>query len=89
MWRCFQSTSDLTAYNAKPLQVDLNEKNTGENAWQRKSEKFNFTKEDAIPDDEFSEVIWKAVKGLDSKMPAPKRAAFVKQTVKKDDDDDD
>ncbi len=86
MWRCFQSTPDLTTYNAKPLQVDLDEKNTGENAWQRKSEKFNFSKEDAVPDDEFSEVIWKAVKGIDSKMPAPKRAAFVKQTVIKDDD---
>ncbi len=86
MWRCFQSTPDLTTYNAKPLQVDLDEKNTGENAWQRKSEKFNFAKEDAVPDDEFSEVIWKAVKGIDSKMPAPKRAAFVKQTVIKDDD---
>jgi hypothetical protein len=87
MFRCFSKTANLTPYKAKPLQVDINAKNTAENTWQRKSEKFNFSKEDAIPDDEFSEVIWKAVKGINSTMPAPKRAAFVKQSKQKDDDD--
>lgn len=87
MWRCFQHNPDLTPYNAKPLQVDINEKNTAENAWQRKSETFDFSKEDRIPDRAFTEVIWKAVKGVDAIVPAPKRAAFVKQTAKKDDDD--
>ena len=66
---------------------DINEKNTIENAWQRKSENFDFTKEDRIPDREFTEVIWKAVKGENAMVPAPKRAAFVKQNEKKDDDD--
>jgi len=88
MWNCFQSTPDNTPYNTKPLQVDINQKNTAENAWQRKSETFDFTKEDRIPDREFTEVIWKAVKGIDAVVPAPKRAAFVKQGEKKDDDDD-
>ncbi len=88
MFRCFSKTADLTTFTAKPAQVDINATNTAENTWERKSEKFNFSKEDAIPDDEFSEVIWKAVKGVDSKMPAPKRAAFVKQSEKKNDDDD-
>jgi len=89
MWRCFQSTPDLTPYNIKPLQVDLNERNTAENTWQRKSESFDFSKEDRIPDRAFTEVIWKAVKGADAIVPAPKRAAFVKQSEKKDDDDND
>jgi len=87
MWRCFQSTPDLTPFNAKPLQWDINEKNVAENAWQRKSETFDFTKEDRIPDRAFTEVIWKAVKGVDAIVPAPKRAAFVKQGDKKDDED--
>jgi len=87
MWRCFQSSPDLNGYIAKPLQWDINEKNKVENAWQRKSEKFDFTKEDRIPDREFTEVIWKAVKGENAIVPAPRRAAFVKQTEKKDDDD--
>jgi YVTN family beta-propeller protein len=88
MWRCFQSTPDPNGFTAKPLQWDINEKNTVVNAWQRKSEQFDFTKEDRIPDREFTEVIWKAVKGENAIVPAPKRAAFVKQSGKKEDDDD-
>ena len=87
MWRCFTSTPDLTPYNAKPLQVDINKRNTVENAWQRKSEQFDFSGEDRIPDRAFTEVIWKAVKGENAIVPAPKRAAFVKLNEKKDDDD--
>lgn len=88
MWRCFQSSPDLTGFDAKPLQWDINEKNTAKNAWQKKSETFDFTKEDRIPDDEFSEVIWKAVKGIESTMPAPRRAAFVKLVAEAEEDDD-
>jgi YVTN family beta-propeller protein len=88
MWRCFSKNADLTAYKPLPSNIDLNERNTASNAWQRKSETFDFTKEDRIPDDAFSEVIWKAVKGEHSVMPAPRRAAFVKLSEKKDDDDD-
>ncbi|MEP6467830.1 MAG: hypothetical protein ABJB05_16080, partial [Parafilimonas sp.] len=87
MWRCFQSTPDLTPYNVKPLQYDISQKNTAENAWQRESERFDFSKEDMIPDRAFTEVIWKAVKGADAIVPAPKRAAFVKQNKQKDEDD--
>ena len=53
-----------------------------------RSEHFNFAKEDAIPDLELNEVIWKYVKGEDSIMPAPKRSAFVILEKKKKDDDD-
>jgi DNA-binding beta-propeller fold protein YncE len=86
MWRCFSTTPDLSAFNAKPAQVDLNEKNKVENAWQRKSETFDFSKEDRVPDLEFTEVIWKAVKGENAIAPSPKRAAFVNVNTKKDDD---
>lgn len=78
MWRCFSANPDLSVFTAKPLQVDINEKNSVENAWQRKSELFDFTKEDRIPDREFTEVIWKAVRGENAIVPAPKRAAFLK-----------
>ena len=87
MWRCFQATPNFTAFNVKPLQWDINEKNKAENAWQRKSETFDFTKEDRIPDRAFTEVIWKAVKGENAVVPAPKRAAFVKMGEKKEDND--
>jgi hypothetical protein len=78
MFRCFSKNADTTGFHVRPSQVDLAEKNRAENGWQRKSEMFDFSKEDRAPDNEFSEVIWKAVKGLDSKMPAPKHAAFIK-----------
>jgi hypothetical protein len=41
------------------------------------SETFDFTKEDAADDLLFNEVIWRSVRGADSPMPAPVRAAFV------------
>ena len=87
MFQCFSPTPDLTAFTARPLQVDISEKNTGENAWQRKSETFDFSGEDRIPDEEFSEVIWKAVKGIEAVMPAPRHAAFIKLDPEEKDDD--
>lgn len=88
MWRCFSNTPNLSPFEAKPLQYDMSEINTAENVWQRKSETFNFKKEDSINDNEFTEVIWKAVKGIDAVVPAPRRAAFVKTNVEVDEDDD-
>jgi hypothetical protein len=41
---------------------------------------------DAAPDNEFSEVIWKAVKGINSRMPAPKRSAFIKPLEEDEDE---
>ncbi len=78
MWKCFSPQADMTVFTAKPLQTDINEKNQVLNAWQRKSETFDFSKEDRIPDRAFTEVIWKAVKGENAIVPAPRRAAFVK-----------
>jgi hypothetical protein len=78
MWRCFSSELNSKAFISKPLQVDINEKNSVENVWQRMSEKFDFTKEDKINNRDFNEVIWKAIKGTNAVAPAPKRAGFLK-----------
>ncbi len=86
MWRCFSETADLRPFDAKPLRTNINAKNTVENVWQRKSETFNFSKEDMIPDRQFTEVIWKAVKGPNAIVPAPRHAAFVKSNEQKEDD---
>ena len=79
MWRCFSSELNTKPFISKPLQVNINEKNSVENAWQRMSEKFDFTKEDKINNRDFNEVIWKAVKGENAIVPAPKRAGFLKE----------
>jgi hypothetical protein len=88
MWRSFMATPDYTAFQSVPANVNFNDKNTANNATAQLSNTFDFTKEDRIPDLLFSQVIWKAVKGEHSVMPAPRRSSFVK-TVKEEDDDDD
>ena len=86
MWRSFSATPDLTVFNSLPANIDLTEKNTAWNELAKKSASFDFTKEDKVPEDLFNEVLWKGIKGMDAIVPAPRRAAFVKSTAKKDDD---
>ena len=87
LWRCFEKTSNLTGFTHKPLRYDINEKNTAHTAMQRKSELFNFKKEDSINDQDFTEVLWKGLKGENAVVPAPKRAAFIKVNPKVEIDD--
>lgn len=87
MWRCFTSTPDHPSFVSVPSNINLDEKNIAVNEWQRQSEKFDFSKEDAIPDMEFNRVLWYGIKGNDVPMPAPRRAAFLKLKKEKDDDD--
>lgn len=85
MWRSFTATPTLTPFKARPSNIDLDARNpNNRSALALKSLSFDFSKEDAAPDLEFSEVIWKAVKGEHSVMPAPRRAAFVKVSEKED-----
>jgi YVTN family beta-propeller protein len=86
MWRCFTATPNFTAFTALPANVNLADKNTVNNILAERSAQFDFSKEDRAPDLEFSEVIWKGVKGLHSIMPAPRRAAFIKVSEAGDDD---
>jgi YVTN family beta-propeller protein len=83
VWRSMNKTPDHPAFNVRPCTIDLNSVNLAENKWQKKSEKFDFTKEDMISDRAFSEVIWKAVKGLDSPCPPSVSAAFYKRLNEK------
>jgi DNA-binding beta-propeller fold protein YncE len=84
VWRCMNNIADHPPYSVKPVSIDLNQKNTAENEWQRKSEKLNFTKEDMANDREFNEIIWKAVKGFDSPCPPAVRAAFFAVTEERE-----
>ena len=87
MHAAFQSTPDTRPYQARPANVDLNERNQ-KSAWGADlSRTMDFTKEDAADDLLLNEVIWRSVRGPHSKMPAPVRAAFVFPHPKEDDDD--
>ena len=85
MWRCFDSTAKPYDFKAIVPAVDMNQKNTVLNEWQRRSEKFNFAKEDSNNDIEFNKVLWHGIKG-NIPFPGPKRAAFLK--IEADGDDD-
>ncbi|MEN9599240.1 MAG: hypothetical protein RL596_1551 [Bacteroidota bacterium] len=88
MWRCFTNTINAKPYTAIMPQVNLKDKNTAMNEWQRRSEKFDLSKEDAVPDLEFNVVLWHGLKGSNIPFPGPKRAAFYKPIKKEDKDDD-
>jgi DNA-binding beta-propeller fold protein YncE len=75
MFNSFQATADLRPYQALPANVDLEERNSA-HAWGGKI-KMNFAREDAVDDLLLNEVVWRSVRGPDSPMPAPVRAAFV------------
>jgi hypothetical protein len=66
--------------------VDLNLKNMDESKFSRLSEKFDFSKEDRVPDAQFNEVIWAAIHGLSSPCPAPVHSAFFTTEKEKDND---
>jgi hypothetical protein len=87
MFHSFQPKADLRPYLHLPVTVDLQERNVA-GAWgDDESAKMNFQKEDAADDLLLNEIVWRSVKGPDSPMPAPVRAAFVRVT--EDDDEDD
>ncbi len=83
----FTATPDFTPYTAKPANINVNERNTAMNKLAIESAKFNLAVEDAAPDIPFNEIIWKAVKGENSVMPAPRHSAFIKVAEKEKDDD--
>ena len=75
MFNSFQAKPDLRSYQALPANVDLEARN-GAHAWGGKI-KMNFAREDAVDDLLLNEVVWRSVRGANSPMPAPVRAAFV------------
>ena len=75
MFNSFQAAPNLRPYNALPINVDLEERN-GLHAWGGKL-KMDFSREDAADDLLLNEVVWRSVRGADSSMPSPTRAAFV------------
>jgi hypothetical protein len=87
MFYSFHGKADLRPYKALPVTVDLEERNP-KTAWGADlSNKMDFTKEDAADDILLNEVIWRSVRGPNSPMPAPTRAAFVFSGSEAEDDD--
>lgn len=86
LWRCFDSTAKPFDFKAIIPALDFNEQNTVKNEWQRRSERFDFTKEDNNNDVEFNKVLWHGIKG-DVPFPGPRRTAFLAVKEKEADED--
>lgn len=84
MFNAFSPKADLLPYQAQNPQWDLTEKNKSGSYGQLRMEKFNLRREDAAPDREFNEIIWRSIKG--TPMPAPRYSIFSR--VSRVDDDD-
>lgn len=50
--------------------------------WLFSQKKFDWSKEDAVPDLTFNEILWQGIKGASA--PSPVRAAFLKRNHKED-----
>ena len=87
MWECFTNKSNIKSFVTLPAQYNLKELNKAKTSIAIQSARFNFATADAAPDLEFNQVIWKAVKGMDSEMPAPMRSAFVKISEEEEEED--
>ncbi len=86
MWQSFTANANFSVVDHLPANVNLNEKN-GENKMAALSEKFDWSKEDKVPDLVFNEILWQGIKGTSA--PALSRAAFVKLNKKNKKDNDD
>jgi hypothetical protein len=87
MYSSFARTPDFAPYHCRPARIDITAKNREGAVGQMRSNELDFSAEDRIPDVEFSEIIWKAVKGAASPMPAPVRSAFVRIPLEPEEDD--
>ena len=88
MYACFGKSIDLSPYKHLPAQVDLNATNNAL-AWGAvESEQLDFGKEDAADDLLLGEIVWRSVRGPDSPMPPPVRAAFVFANNREDDEEE-
>lgn len=77
MYASFTAKADLRPYLHRPANIDLNEVNAA-TAWGAKlSMEMDFSKEDAADDLLLNDIVWRSVRGPNSPMPPPVRAAFV------------
>lgn len=87
MYASFAAQPDVRPFSHRPAQVNLAATNAA-NAWGAElSARMDFSKEDAADDLLLNDIVWRSVRGPDSPMPAPVRAAFVLRVESHDDDD--
>ena len=89
MYNAFGATPDTRTFEALAPLVDINATNQALAWGSRISEEMDFSIPDAADDLILNDIVWRSVKGAESPMPPPIRAAFVFAKAHDDDDDED
>ncbi len=85
MYNSFTQNPDITPYVARNATVSLDEKNIAGAFGQEESGEMDFSREDAVGDMDFNEIVWRSVRGYHSEMPPPVHSAYVR-VFEKDND---
>ena len=88
MIRSFTKEPVLDPYQCRPANVSLDERNVAAAWGARESLAMDFSVEDAADDLLLNEIVWRSVRGPDSPMPAPRRAAFVFASEEEEEEND-
>ena len=88
MFGAFAAKPDPAPYSVRPARVSLTETNRDDAPGAQASLQMNLIEADLAPERELNEILWKSIRGADSVMPAPIRAAFVRPIADGDEDDE-
>jgi hypothetical protein len=89
MFAAFAAKPDPTPYSVRPARVSLTETNREDAPGAQASLRMNLIEADLAPERELNEILWQSIRGPDSVMPAPIRAAFVRPIADDDAEGDD
>lgn len=89
MYNSFQAEPDVRPFAALEPRVDILATNQALAWGADMSEKMDFSIPDAADDLLLNDIVWRSVRGADSPMPPPVRAAFVFVRAGEDEEDDD
>jgi DNA-binding beta-propeller fold protein YncE len=87
LFAAFATAPDPTPFRARAARVSLTETNAEDAPGAQASLRMNLEAPDRAPERELNEIVWQAVRGRGSQMPAPVRAAFVRPLQEPDEDD--
>ncbi|MEO6213810.1 MAG: bifunctional YncE family protein/alkaline phosphatase family protein [Vicinamibacterales bacterium] len=77
MYNAFQKEAVTTTYRGLPARVPVDQRNAS-TAWGAEaSMRMNLREADLAPELELNEIIWRSIRGANSPMPPPRRAAFI------------
>jgi YVTN family beta-propeller protein len=87
-YNAFALAPDVAPFAAIPPKIDINEMNDPRAWGAQDSAAMDLAEADRAPDLLLNEIVWRSVRGADSKMPPPMRAAWLKRGLGDADDDE-